>query len=178
MKKLCIGLTCFCVISLAGCEAINSSINAVNETLSSMNNSSGNASGGNTNHSVTVPDSVKQATVSAFTTAPNNQIQNLVNDAKPTIIEMVSKAACGTDNSVMGRYTDPDSYTSMYVDPMIGMRYHKTGCLNPIRIQGWEKASANALRFSVVYMSPQSEETTRRSYTAVKQPDGTWLFQW
>lgn len=174
VKNFLMTSICISAIFLSGCEAVNSGLGAVNEALSGVNNSIGNSSEG----AVYVPDSVRQATLSAFTDAQRSEIQSLINDAKPTITEMVGKAACGASSRIMGRYTDPDSVTNMYVSPMISMSYHKSGCVNPIRIHGWERLASNALRFTVDYMSPQSEETTRRTYTAVRQPNGEWLFKW
>lgn len=174
MRKIFIGF--ICVMFLSGCEAVNSGMSAVNDTLKAVNGTlSGSEVSGN---AVSVPEAVKQATMSAFIESEEQQVQKMVNDAQPTIVEMVSRSACGADGSVMGRYTDPDSSTHMYVSPMVSMSYHKSGCVTPLRIQGWEKIAANALQFSVVYMSPQSEQTARRNYVAIKQPDGIWLFKW
>ncbi|MGN5479480.1 hypothetical protein ACTMU2_29060 [Cupriavidus basilensis] len=102
----------------------------------------------------------------------------MIADARPAIERHgCGLAACGAESRRMLQYTDPDSSQMNYVSPMVGLNYHKSGCLNPIRVAGWQKRSANAIGFVVDYMSPQSEEGARRSYIAVKQPSGEWLFK-
>lgn len=183
IKKLLVTSACVFAIFLSGCEAVNESLSAVNESLANMNSALGGTSTNDTttsssSTSVQVPQSVTQATTTAFTNSEKSDVQALINSAKPTIVEVIGKIACNASGRVMGRYTAPDSFTNFYVSPFINMPYHTSGCVTPIRIHGWDKVAANALRFTVDYMSPQSEETVRRTYTAVRQPDGEWLFKW
>ncbi|MCK3658053.1 hypothetical protein A4G18_04840 [Pasteurellaceae bacterium Pebbles2] len=103
-------------------------------------------------------------------------VQRLFNEAKPQIEKMTAFVACGATNKNISKYSDPDAVG--FVSPFIHFNYHKSGCLNILRINGIEKRTANAFAFKVTYVSPQSEESKIKEYTAIKQPSGEWLFKW
>ncbi|VTU06619.1 Uncharacterised protein [Actinobacillus indolicus] len=100
----------------------------------------------------------------------------LFNDAKPTIEKMVASVACMASSEQMQRYADPEA--GIHVELSYKFQYHKSGCANVLRLNNITKKTANAFSFSVYYISPQSEETVKRDYTAIKQPEGEWLFKW
>ncbi|MDH2999225.1 hypothetical protein A1D23_03780 [Chelonobacter oris] len=62
------------------------------------------------------------------------------------------------------------------VSPFNAMSYHKSGCLDILRINNIKRKAANVVYFKVQYISPQSQESTGWGYEAIKQPDGEWLF--
>lgn len=152
-----------------GCHAVPDGVIATNQSLGMSN---GMRSAG------PVPYDIQQRAASAMTTSQSRETARMIASARPAIENMIGLVACGADSKRMARYTDPSSSTGLYLRPQTGMTYHKSGCLNPVRVAGWEKLSANAIRFEVDYVSPQSEEGTRQRYTAVQQPGGEWLFKW
>ncbi|MCL2345607.1 MAG: hypothetical protein FWC58_07110 [Desulfobulbus sp.] len=164
-----------CGASLAGCKAVDDGLAAMNNGSRTANPTgpSAAAQGG-----VYVPPETMQITRKAFSPAPDQKLNQMIASAQPTIEKVVGLIACGAKGNRLGQYTDPGSSASMvFVSPLITMQYHKSGCLNPIRVAGWEKKSANALSFIVDYVSPQSEESVRRNYTVIQQPTGEWLFR-
>ena len=86
--------------------------------------------------------------------------------------------ACGAESKETAQYTDPDTSPGMQTGVMFLLNYHKSGCLDVTRINGIKKQSNNAVSFMVTYTSPQSGESVRKEYTAIKQPDNDWLFRW
>lgn len=157
---------------LTGCESLNNSLAEFNESLQTASGSSSSSRSRN------IPEQVKQATAAAFTKASSRDLQALVDDANPAIQNIVNIISCDTDAyRIMKQYTDPNSDSFQpYSSPIKHMNYHKSGCVMASRIDAWEKLAANAFRFRVVYVSPQSEESIQRNYRAIKQPDGKWLF--
>ncbi|MDD7544600.1 hypothetical protein [Actinobacillus porcinus] len=108
---------------------------------------------------------------------PNSNAKALFNQAKPAISKYVALIACNTPTSTLSAYSDPDSSEPNGLGmPQHLMFHHKSGCLNVLRIDGIKKLAANTVEFQVVYISPQSEETTRKTMHAIKQPSGEWLF--
>ncbi|MDW3688980.1 hypothetical protein RA280_46155 [Cupriavidus sp. CV2] len=167
-------------LHLAGCQDMNG-LAAVNQALGTINATLGaRPTGGYASQSagtmVYVPEETRQRTSGAMTAAQAQEINRMIADARPAIENVVALAACGADRNRMNRYIDPDSSFSYYMKPADSMRYHKSGCLTPLRIAGWKRKSANALEFFADYVSPQSEESARQRYIAVRQPSGEWLF--
>lgn len=159
-----------------GLSQVNSALGTVNRVLGSTNN---------TLSDVTAPSgaSLDSATQASIATAvakayPENSAHAIFNEAKPAIIKMIALVACDTPSSRMGQYTDAKGALYHYRKGSHSMYYHKSGCVHVLRIENITRESANAVHFDVVYISPQSEETNKRSYTAVKQPSGEWLFRW
>lgn len=168
------------IACLTGCQELNSGLNGINQALGTVNTALGGRPV-NTPSSgavVYVPEEIKQRTSNAMTAGQAQEINRMIADARPAIENMVALSACGANSSRMSQYTDPSSPVLGFWAPMSGMNYHKSGCLNPVRIAGWQRKSANAIGFFADYVSPQSEESTRRTYTAIKQPSGEWLFAW
>ncbi|MEM5346385.1 hypothetical protein, partial [Paraburkholderia azotifigens] len=126
---------------------------------------------------VYVPAEIKQRTSAAITNAQVQETNRMIAEARPAIENVVGLAACGADPKRMAQYTDPSDTSYSFWSPLNSMSYHKSGCVSPVRVAGWQKRSANAISFIVDYVSPQSEEGTRRNYTAIKQPSGEWLFR-
>ncbi len=134
---------------------------------------------GTSSSNIYVTTQAKASVIAAINKAhANNSAKRLFNEAEPAIVKVISRIACGMKGSRIRAYSDPDASTLSFLTPLSGMDYHKSGCLNVLRINGIQKKSANAVKFFVDYISPQSEETQRRSYTAIKQPSGEWLFDW
>ncbi|MCP3018260.1 hypothetical protein [Cupriavidus basilensis] len=170
-------------ILISGCQDLNSGLASVNQALGTVNTTLGSRTNGTYGNSsagtiVYVPHEIKQRTANAITAGQAQEINRMIADARPAIENMVALSACGASNSRMTQFTDPNSGTWAFHSPLSGMQYHKSGCLNPVRIAGWQRRTANAISFAADYVSPQSEESTRRTYTAIKQPNGEWLFQW
>ena len=162
---------------VAGCATVNDGLVATNQALDALNSSlaAGLPAGSRSGGGVYVPDAIKKQAGAALTPASNQETSVMIADAKPYIENFISLWACGASNQRMTQYLDSGGYG--FSPPTSSMQYHKSGCLVPLRVHGWEKRSANALYFVVDYVSPQSEETARRGYNAIKQPSGEWLFR-
>ncbi len=140
----------------------------INNTLSSLN------SGMNKPY---IDEGAKQSISLATNKAnPPTDATGLFNDAKPALEHFIGLIACNADDRQLAAYVDPDKGTFALVKPHVNLSYHKSGCLNVLRINGIQRKAANTLYFKVQYLSPQSEESTSRNYLAIKQPDGEWLF--
>jgi hypothetical protein len=50
--------------------------------------------------------------------------------------------------------------------------------LNVKRIDGFEKESANAFKFSALFESPQSKESVRMYYKIIQETNGEWLLKY
>ena len=168
MKQLsCALLLC---LGLTGCQAVTDTLSTVNSALGSVNSAlSGTMISANDQNSA--DNSVQNA-------KPNSGAKALYNEAKPAISKYVAAVACNNEN-LLKIYADPDSTApSEIILPQIRMHHHKSGCLNISRIEKIEKKAANAILFQVVYVSPQSEEVDRVRHSAIKQPNGEWLFNY
>lgn len=154
---------------LTACQVVTDTLSTVNGALSSVN-------------SVLSGTAVTQAAQSSVDNAlnkakPDNSAKTLFNQAKPAISKYVALVACNTPTKQLAAYSDPDSIEPNGLGmPQHDMLHHKSGCLNVLRIEKIKKLAANTVEFQVVYISPQSEETVRKTHHAVKQPSGDWLF--
>ncbi len=165
-------------LSLTACQGVNDVLSSVNSTLGAVNSVLSGSPSSSSSSSTVYIDSKTQASV---TTAANKakaskDAMKLFNDAKPTIEKMVASVACMASSEQMQRYADPEA--GIHVELSYKFQYHKSGCANVLRLNNITKKTANAFSFSVYYISPQSEETVKRDYTAIKQPEGEWLFKW
>lgn len=170
LRKLTkIAFTILIFANLIGCEAINDTLSTVNSTLGSVNSV---LSG--TSVSSQAQSSVNNALARA---KMNKEALALFNDAKPTINKMLSLSACLTssESRQFRIYSDPDHLFSGLM-PQSFMHYHKSGCVDVTRITAFKKIANNTLQFTVYYTSPQSGGTVTKTYQAIKQPDGEWLF--
>lgn len=170
------------VLTLSACQAVNDTLASVNGVLGAANSAlsgSGSTSGAGNAGVGLVTSTVRASVQSALSQAqPDNNVRALFNEAKPAIENVIGRIACGANKNSLTVYTDPDHSTATFSSPLWYMNHHKSGCLNVLRIHNVKKKAANAVFFVVDYQSPQSEETARREYTAIKQPGGEWLFQW
>ncbi|OOH86329.1 hypothetical protein BMT54_11095 [Pasteurellaceae bacterium 15-036681] len=168
-----------CLI-LTGCQGVNDVLSGVNSALGTVNSVLGSPSSSSSSSSsrVYIDSQTQQSVVNAANKATaNNDAKKLFNDARPTIEKMIADAACNANSRQMEKYADPDKGFG-YVSPFIFFNHHKSGCAHVLRINNIKKKTANAFSFNVYYMSPQSEETRKEGYTAIKQPSGEWLFGW
>ena len=128
---------------------------------------------------------------SNFVKATDTETQKLIDDAKPAIVQMVDKVACGAQKNQIQKFTAPTSASGLFATPFVKMFKHdiraKNGCLIPYRIHGWERETkgfgaskiyTGNFSFQVEYESLQTGDTAVRRYRAIKQPDGIWLFGW
>lgn len=161
-------VTCFFSLFLTGCQQMLDTTKGINSALTSLNNG---VSG------VYVDEGTKQSISAAANKAtPAADASTMYQDAKPAIEKFTGLVACGASERQIAAYVDPDKGSSNILPPLLNMSYHKSGCLNVLRINGIKSKAANTLYFKVQYISPQSEESVNRNYLAIKQPDGEWLF--
>lgn len=154
-------------------QGVNSTLGAVNSVLGGTASSSSSSSS-----RVSIDSTASSSTISAINKAStNSDVKKLFNEAKPYIEKIVSLAACGASYSQMRTYADSENVHD-HMSPFNYISHHKSGCLKVLRIDAIKKKTANAFGFTVTYMSPQSEESKKGYYIAVKQPDGEWLFQY
>lgn len=174
-------LMCAGIVSaffLTGCQGlndVNSALGALNSALGTVTGTSGGTSGGGV---YVTPKAKASVSASLSKARSSNTARKLFNEAKPSIEKVVGLIACGAKGSQMGAYTDSSSFSHMFPSPFDSMSYHKSGCLDILRVNSIQRKAANAVKFSVDYVSSQSQESARRSYSAIKQPDGEWLFDW
>lgn len=121
----------------------------------------------------------KETTSTALNKAtPANNVKSLFLDATPTLNKVLPLIACEKDDQLRA-YQDESSVGMPYpLSPVRQMQYHKSGCVNVQRIDSIKKKANNAFSFRVLFVSPQSQETFNGRYTAIKQPNGEWLFNW
>lgn len=130
---------------------------------------------------VSIDSHTQASAISAINKATaNSDVKKMFLEAKPTIEKMVAMTACATHQSPLNQFTDPDSGLGLPAPLSISykLKYHKSGCLNVLRVNSFKRQATNAFTFTVYYQSPQSEETDNYDYVAIKQPDGEWLFKW
>lgn len=179
MRKIKYLLAVTLPLSLTACQGVNDVLQGVNSTLGAVNDVLGGTVGalsGSTGGGVSIDSKTQASAVSATNKAvANSSVKKLFNDAKPSIEKFVATSACVTSQSQLRRFMDPE--TSFLPNPLNSVSYHKSGCLNVLRINNVQKKTANAFTFTVYYISPQSEETKTYDYTAIKQPEGEWLFR-
>jgi hypothetical protein len=108
----------------------------------------------------------------------------MIADAAPTIKDFISRESCLQQNkmdyakfvNLFTIYAAPEKHLYI-ISPLNQTPYHnKAACLSVARIQGWQALAKNALKFEVIYLAEDSDESARTSHEMVKQPDGTWLF--
>lgn len=169
-------------VVLTGCESVNSTLSSVNSVLGSINAglSGGTATSGTSSSSIAMIDAATRSSIiSALdkAVAPSDA-KALFESAKPTIDRMLQRAACGASGKDMEIFAAPNVGSMTYMGALWHMNHHQSGCAHVARVNNIQKKAANAVSFTVLYQSPQSEETNKRNYTAIKQADGEWLFKW
>ncbi|TNH08035.1 hypothetical protein FHQ26_07025 [Testudinibacter sp. TR-2022] len=152
------------------CQVLNGALTIINSTLFSFNDTfSGTVLSASNKFSI--QNSLAQAT-------PSNNATKLFRDAKPTLEKVLSLIVCRKDDQLRF-YTDSSSVgLPTPISPFSYMSKHKSGCLNVQRVDSIKKKTANAFSFRALFVSPQSEESKFGSYTAIKQQNGKWLFNW
>lgn len=163
---------------LTACQGVNDVLAGVNSTLGAVNSVLSGTTSSAGSSAVYVDSKTQASAVNAANkAAANGDARKMFNDAKPTIEKLVATSACATDQSQVKRFADPDG-SGLLPLPMTYVSYHKSGCMNVLRINNVKKITSNAFSFTVYYISPQSEETKKHDYQAIKQPEGEWLFKW
>lgn len=159
---VCLGLSACQAITDVGTQATNV-LRSVNETLSGQ----------------FIDNQTKETASTALNKAtPANNVKSLFLDASPTLNKVLPLIACEKDDQLRA-YQDESSVGMPYpLSPVRQMQYHKSGCVNVQRIDSIKKKANNAFSFRVLFVSPQSQETFNGRYTAIKQPNGEWLFNW
>lgn len=168
------------VLLLSGCktlEEVNSGLEQINGALSGKPNTQ-------TTSATPAPTSNKlikstQDISATFVRPKDTKINAKIKQAEPSIVDLISATACDTlsPKGSLKRYWENPNTNNMYVSPTIGMNYHKSGCVNVIRVNGWTMPAKNVVKFNVSYESPTTGEGTSRSFTAIEQDDGSWLFK-
>lgn len=154
---------------LSACQQMNDSMKSFNSGLSDINSV---LSG----KSAVLTDSASAESVSLAikNAVPPKDVRSLFDGAVDDLSRFLNAASCGKDLKI---YQDvKEVYLS---EPLLNMREHNTrlGCLRVYRVDGIEKITAITFKFRVVFVSPQSEETSTRKYVAVRQPSGDFLFR-
>ena len=180
MKHLKTTLTTALILTaLSGCQQVGDVLDGANTILSGVNNVlSGQPTTTGNNNAAVMTSSTRNSISQALSRAvPNRGAAPLFNDAKPAIANYIGLIACGTSTSRLTRYSSPNSSEPNPLGmPQRDMFHHTSGCLNVLRVNQIKRLAANTVAFNVEYISPQSEEVVRKTYHAVKQPDGEWLF--
>jgi len=79
-------------------------------------------------------------------------------------------------NSVV-QYLDSTVWLNQVIGPETSMPLTRLPCVSVVRMSDWKQVSKNAFSFVVVYQATDSGEGTRQIYTAISQPNGSWLFK-
>lgn len=105
--------------------------------------------------------------------------------ASPLITKIISIASCANGdsawNAVNREAVTPGAVYSgggfdRWYRPMDKSQYHnKNYCLDVLRIGSITKPAANAINFSVFYISSQSQESNVQNYELQRAPEGQWL---
>lgn len=113
---------------------------------------------------------------------PSPAVARAVRSAAPTIESFVRTEGCITarNGAVLNPFAAPGRLfdaSGFQGGPMAGMQYHdKTACVTVKRIQNWRMVSPKRLRFEVVYVGDDGEESVTRRHELTRQPKGGWLF--
>jgi hypothetical protein len=169
---------CVLALSLTACQTlkeVNSGLEQINGALSGQPSTKTSAPA--TGSSKLVKSS--QDIPATFVRTKDSKLNTKIKQAEASIADLISATACDTASpkGALNRYWEDPNTRYGYVSPTIGMNYHKSGCVNVIRINGWNMPAKNALQFNVAYESPTSGEGTSRRFTALEQEDGSWLFK-
>ena len=171
MKKVLLVTACF---NLLGCQAFSDVGNQAVDVLKGVNAAlSGNYS------KRTLDTATQQSITSALNEAPlDKNTKSLFNEAKPTLNNVLRLISCEEDDKLRA-YQDESSVGMAYpTSPVRQMSQHKSGCVHVQKVDSIKKKSENSFSFRTIFISPQSKQTFTGRYTAVKQPDNTWLFNW
>lgn len=114
------------------------------------------------------------------------EITQSIGDASSLIREVLIRTSCyigvaavPSYHSALGDLIGPDDAVATYGGGMpvsYMMHYHRhSGCLDVVRLQGWQQPNKLALVFTAVYRAPDSDETANDVWELRKQPDGSWL---
>lgn len=114
--------------------------------------------------------------------APTTAVANVVRSASPTIESFVRTEGCITARN--GAVLSPFAASARIFDaqgfqggPMSQMQYHdRTACVTVQRMQNWKMVSPKLLRFEVVYVGDDGEESAVTRHEITRQPKGGWLF--
>jgi len=124
----------------------------------------------------------QQQIISAINQPQSNQkIQQAISEAEPVIQKFIQFLACySTDHNpsrYLIQYSAPNASFSSLVTPFSGMQYApRNMCLDVVRMDNWNMPALNALEFRTIFQSSVSGESSSRTFTFQKQPNGEWLF--
>lgn len=102
--------------------------------------------------------------------------------AHPTIESFVQVHSCITAHN--GAVLDPWAAPGRRFDgvayrnaPVPRLQFHdKTACATVKRFANWAMPSRRVLRFEIVYVGDDGEESVKTAHEMVQQPGGGWLF--
>lgn len=154
---------------LASCQQMNDSLKSVNSGLADFNSALSGKS------VLAVDQSTKEHTAQAISSAaPPKNASQLFKESSTDLSNFLNAMACGKDTKI---YADAKSI--VLPSPLSHMREHNSsrGCLQVIRVDDISMKTAITYEFRVIFLSPQSEESSKRYYVAVKQPSGDFLFR-
>ncbi|MDH6592767.1 hypothetical protein M2165_002656 [Variovorax sp. TBS-050B] len=113
---------------------------------------------------------------------PSPAVARAVQSAAPTIESFVRTEGCITarNGAVLNPFAAPGRLfdgSGFQGGPMASMQYHdRTACVTVKRIQNWKMVTPKRLRFEVVYVGDDGEESAVRRHELTRQPKGGWLF--
>jgi len=170
--KIKLLLTSLIICCFSGCvaEKDDSFLNALkglNKSLASVNSTMSSA-GQNNNYS---------SALIAPTTEPLLSMQK---GAWKNINSILNISACTAKNkSIYSKLIGFSSHDASIgnVNPKAYTPNHRQGCLTVKRIDGFEQISANSFKFSALFESPQSKESTRKEYQMIQETNGEWLLK-
>lgn len=167
-----------CAETGAALQSLNNGLSQVNQTLSGAPGSSAPLFG----PSLSAEQQVQMR--NSVTTSLNSRdaaFKSLVGSAQPTVVSVLSKAACyqnDNDSRVLSMYTSAQIGNGFIPAPWATMRYApKSKCLSVLRTDSWSQKSLNSFRFRTVFYSPESGESQAVVYEFINQ-DGSWLLNY
>lgn len=157
------------VFFLASCQQFNESLKSVNSGLAEFNSTLSGKS------SLVIDQATQNATTMAIKNAsPPTNASNLFNESSPYLSKFLNALSCNKDMKIYS-----DAKRGINASPTWHMKEHNSsrGCLQVSRVDDVKLQTAITYKFRVIFISPQSEETSKRYYEAVKQPSGDFLFR-
>ncbi|MDR6115801.1 MULTISPECIES: hypothetical protein [unclassified Sphingomonas] len=101
--------------------------------------------------------------------------------AAPLIERLIRTSACGV-NDTAWRVLNRDAVTPSNYGPSQGYvargedQYHDPRyCQDVLRLSDVRKPAANALAFTVYYISPQSQAAHHQTFELLRTPEGAWM---
>lgn len=111
----------------------------------------------------------------------NPEIAKDMAAAAPLIERLIRTSACGV-NDTAWRALNRDAVTPSNYGPSQGYvargedQYHDPRyCQDVLRLSDVRKPAANALAFTVYYISPQSQAAHHQTFELLRTPEGAWM---